>query len=76
MGYSHTVERKVLHRGEERTISNVVHYPPDTHACIFWLRNRRRQSWREKLDPSEGGAPDVAALLDAAVEGVRNGTGD
>ena len=39
-----------LHRGEERTISNVVHYPPDTQACIFWLRNRRRQSWREKLD--------------------------
>jgi len=76
VAYSHKVERKVLHRGEERTISNVVHYPPDTHACIFWLRNRRRQSWREKLDPSEGGAPDVAALLEAAVEGVRNGTGD
>ena len=75
MGYSHKVERKMLHRGEERTISNVVHYPPDTHACIFWLRNRRRQSWREKLDLSEGGAPDVAALLDAAVEGVRNGNG-
>ena len=76
LGYSHKVERTVLHCGEERTISNVVQYPPDTQACIFWLRNRRRQSWREKLDPSEGGVPDVAALLDAAVEGVRNANAD
>ena len=48
VGYSCTVERTVLHAGEERTLKNVVHYPPDTRACIFWLRNRRRAAWSEK----------------------------
>jgi len=41
LGYSHKVERTVLHRGVERTIYQTPwHYPPDTQACIFWLRNR------------------------------------
>ena len=24
-------------------------YPPDTTACIFWLKNRRPDLWREKI---------------------------
>src|ERR1044071_5542894 len=41
VGYDCTVERTVLHQGKERTLKNVVHHPPDTRACIFWLRNQR-----------------------------------
>jgi hypothetical protein len=26
------------------------HVPPDTTACIFWLKNRRPVLWREKVD--------------------------
>jgi len=26
------------------------HYPPDTTAAIFWLKNRRRQQWRDKIE--------------------------
>jgi hypothetical protein len=22
-------------------------YPPDTTACIFWLKNRQREQWRD-----------------------------
>ena len=72
MGYSHKVERTVLHRGEERTITNTVHYPPDTQACIFWLRNRRRQTWRESATGEAEGLGDIAAALTAAGEGLRN----
>ena len=56
VGYSCTVERTVLHGGAERTLKNVVHYPPDTRACIFWLRNRRREAWSEKsaAGPDDG----------------------
>jgi hypothetical protein len=75
VGYSCTVERKVLHAGEERTLSNVVHYPPDTRACIFWLRNRRRAVWSEKgaagPDDESSGPDSLLAALDAAGERAR-----
>src|SRR4029453_8343928 len=45
VGYRQTVERTVLHRGQEIKISNTVQHPPDTQACIFWLRNWCRSSW-------------------------------
>lgn len=30
-------------------------YPPDTAAAIFWLKNRRRDEWRDKIDHEVGG---------------------
>ena len=26
------------------------HYPPDVTACIFWLKNRQREHWRDKVE--------------------------
>jgi hypothetical protein len=75
VGFKHKVERTVLHRGEERTIKNTVRYPPDTQACIFWLRNRRPQTWQPRADDADDradeGTPDMVALLDAAGERAR-----
>jgi len=72
-GFKHEVTRITLYQGEERKVTNTVEYPPDTQACMFWLRNRRRQSWSEKAgNEPEGGAPDMVALLDAAGESARN----
>lgn len=32
------------------------HYPPDTAAAIFWLKNRQKKMWRDKIDHGiEGG---------------------
>lgn len=31
------------------------HYPPDTVAAIFWLKNRRKEDWRDKIDHEHGG---------------------
>jgi hypothetical protein len=28
----------------------VKHYPPDSTACIFWLKNRRPDRWTDKKD--------------------------
>jgi hypothetical protein len=69
VGFRCTVQRTVLHRGEERTLTNTVHYPPDTQACIFWLRNRRRSTWGNHKEP-ESGVPteELIAALDAAGE--------
>lgn len=30
-------------------------YPPDTTACIFWLKNRKPNDWRDKHEHEHGG---------------------
>jgi hypothetical protein len=75
VGYRHTVERVLFHRGEEKRITNTVQHPPDTQACIFWLRNRCRPSWnvRPAAAPMDD-VEDTAAMLaelDAAGERAR-----
>jgi hypothetical protein len=36
---------------------------PDTTACIFWLKNRRKDEWRDKLDHEHSGKVDLAPTL-------------
>jgi len=31
------------------------HYPPDVAACIFWLKNRQRGRWRDRIDNEHTG---------------------
>ena len=33
------------------------HYPPDTTAAIFWLKNRKPKEWRDRIEKSIS-APD------------------
>ena len=40
-------------------------YPPDTTACIFWLKNRRPEDWRDKVQ-NELSGPDGKPLQAAA----------
>jgi hypothetical protein len=59
IGYDRTVERSVVVGGEVRPITSTVHYPPNIQACMFWLRNRRRQTWGDR--PNDPPANDVGA---------------
>lgn len=71
VGFQCKVERTVLHRGEERTLTHTVHYPPETNACIFWLRNRRRDRWGNHKEPEPESGPlsdEMLAVLDAAYD--------
>jgi hypothetical protein len=70
VGYEHTVERTVWHLGKERPVSEKVHLPPDTRACIFWLRNRQPRYWNGRGEMQPDGMDDIA-LLDAAGERAR-----
>jgi len=47
-GYSHPEEKHFMYKGEVVRVETVKHYPPDTVAAIFWLKNRRPEVWREK----------------------------
>jgi hypothetical protein len=78
IGFQHKVERAFLCRGEPKSFTVTVSYPPDTQACIFWLRNRRRADWRDQPAESTGPVEDEFALLDSDTDtdSVRLDNGD
>jgi hypothetical protein len=73
-GFSHEVTRTTHYRGEKQTITNTVSYPPDTQACMFWLRNRQRQYWQARAEAAPEFEPtdDLAAALAGTGHGVRH----
>jgi hypothetical protein len=76
VGYDRTVERMAIVAGELKPVTSTIHYPANVQACIFWLRNRRRQTWRDRPNDPPASAVDDLALLDAAGESVRHHDGD
>lgn len=67
LGYSHPdVDIRVI-EGEIVQTELVKHYPPDTAAAIFWLKNRRKDDWRDKQEHEHSGqvvmiAPEASDL--------------
>jgi hypothetical protein len=55
MGYEHPEDKIFMHEGKPVVVPTVKHYPPDTTACIFWLKNRQRDQWRDKQDHEHTG---------------------
>lgn len=56
--------------GAVKLVDYVEHCPPDTTACIFWLKNRRREDWRDRVDHTQIPADDQFRV-NAAVESFR-----
>lgn len=49
-GYSHPDVHVSNFQGEI-TVTNIVkHYPPDTNAATWWLKNRQPKQWKERVD--------------------------
>lgn len=49
-GYSHREDKIFCSSGEIISEETVKHYPPDTTACIFWLKNRHPKKWKDRKD--------------------------
>lgn len=58
-GYSFDSEKIFHYQGQVVRTNCVEHVPPDTTACIFWLKNRRPEQWRDR--PDGGGDADSLA---------------
>lgn len=57
-GYTFDSEKVFNHQGEIVRAKTVEHVPPDTTAAIFWLKNRRKDEWRDRHEHSgPGGGP-------------------
>ena len=50
MGYSHPAQKIFNDQGSAMVVDYIERYPPDTTACIFWLKNRQRDKWRDRQD--------------------------
>ena len=65
IGYSHPeVDIKVVD-GEIIQTKLTKHYPPDTAAAIFWLKNRQKKKWRDKVETgfTDGEGNDVPVTI-------------
>ena len=58
LGYSHPEDDIRSVGGEIVITPTTKHYPPDTGAAIFWLKNRQPAKWRDK--PVENDPDDEA----------------
>lgn len=82
-GYSHEAVKILMTKdGDVYREEYVEHYPPDTTACIFWLKNRQPQLWRDKQEVEHTGLTGAEALAKARarvsewIEPVLNGNGE
>ena len=52
-----------------------VHVPADTTAQIYWLKNRKRKEWRDKIEYEGNGEElnKVKELLSKIEQGAKNG---
>jgi hypothetical protein len=71
-GMEQKMTKVFCHRGQPVTANYTAYLPPDVRACIFWLRNRRPEQWREKRPlVEEEDDRDWVSELEAASERVR-----
>lgn len=67
LGYEHPDTDIRVVNGEVVMTPTVKRYPPDTVAAIFWLKNRQRGKWRDKVEHDHGVQPGnpLADMLSA-----------
>ncbi len=50
LGYEHEEDKIFNDQGVPLIVPTIKHYPPDTTAAIFWLKNRQPAKWRDKQE--------------------------
>ena len=72
VGYSHDAVRIFNHQGKALEVAYTEHYPPDTAACLFWLKSRQPEKWRDKIEHEHHTSSEMLARLGAAGERAKN----
>lgn len=64
LGYTITLcEEKVDKDGCVHNLKKDVHVPGDTTAQIFWLKNRRKAQWRDKVEVEKMGTVQKIEII-------------
>jgi len=73
-GYNYTEEQAIKikvgqHEEEVEVVEVEKHSPADTTAAIFWLKNRRKEDWRDKqeITGADGGAINLVHKIERII---------
>lgn len=68
LGYSHREDDIRVIQNQIVITETIKHYPPDTTACIYWLKNRQKENWRDKIEEDNKDISNVADALRAIAD--------
>jgi hypothetical protein len=73
-GYSHPAVKIHWDKdGREYRADYTEHYPPDTAAAFIWLKNRRKEQWRDKAEVEVTHRHDAGSLTDEELAEIVSG---
>jgi hypothetical protein len=64
IGFEHDAVKIMQYEGQPVVVPYREKVAPDTTACIFWLKNRRRDQWRDRQDVEHSGSLKVDGAVD------------
>lgn len=72
LGFEHPAVKIFNDEGVPLVVNYVEHYPPDTEAAKFWLKNRQRGRWndRHEVTGANGGPVRIQQLSDAELAAI------
>jgi hypothetical protein len=62
MGYEHEDVHISSYEGNVTMTPIIKHYPPDTQAAQWWLKNRQPKKWKDKVEVENSGTLTVATV--------------
>lgn len=68
VGYSHEEDDIRVIENQIVVTPTIKHYPPDTTACIFWLKNRMPEQYRANPEDGGSGSDKLADSLSKLIE--------
>lgn len=74
LGYSHKAVKILAYEGSSFEHEYTEHYPPDTTACIFWLKNRQPAVWRDRMEVDHRAPDGPLAQIYLPDNGRQRGT--
>jgi DNA-binding XRE family transcriptional regulator len=77
MGYSHKEDKIFQYEGDPVIVPTIKHYPPDSTAAIFWLKNRQPKLWRDKQEIEHSGdLPNIPSELKVIIDRPKENASD
>lgn len=71
-GFTHPDVKVLKVDGAAEKVEFDRYFPPDTQAAVFWLRNRRRHQWRERIEHEHSVSEDKFRELAESARKARD----